>query len=128
MNILFDTHTFLWFLEGDEALSKKAREMLLSIENRLYFSAVSYWEICIKISIGKLQLAEHWRQTIERTLTENNILWLEIKKAHLNGIVTLPWHHRDPFDRLLVAQAVEEKCVLCTADTALSSYNIETIQ
>ena len=127
MNILFDTHTFLWFIEGDDALSSRARNEIKTIRNAVFLSTVSYWEICLKISIGKLRLSELWQKTIELSLSENGIKWMDIKKEHLNGIVDLPWHHRDPFDRLLIAQAIAEECVLCSADKDISSYAIEIL-
>ena len=127
MKILFDTHAFLWFLEGDEKLSEGARQQLQSTENVVLLSVASYWEICIKISIGKLRLADGWQATIDLALEENAIGWLGIEKSHLKRIIELPWHHRDPFDRLLVAQAIEEGCSLCSSDSGLSAYSVDVL-
>lgn len=127
MNILFDTHTFLWFIEGNEQLSSSAREHIRNFENRVYLSAASYWEICIKISIGKLRLKRNWQQEIDDVLINNGIKWLEIKKEHLQNTIDLPWHHRDPFDLLLLAQAVTEDCVFCTADKVFTEYGVEIL-
>lgn len=127
MTILFDTHTFLWFIEGDDHLSNSARGHIKNIENRVYLSAASYWEICIKISIGKLRLKRDWQQKIDDVLTNNGITWLDIKKEHLQKIIDLPWHHRDPFDRLLLAQAITEGCIFCTADRVFTEYGVEIL-
>ena len=127
MNILFDTHTFLWFLEGDPSLSAEAVAVITDPGNRLYFSAASYWEMCIKISIRKLELKKGWEQIIERVLLENSIQWLNIKKQHMERIITLPWYHHDPFDRLLIAQAIVENCKFLTADAAMNKYEIELL-
>jgi PIN domain nuclease of toxin-antitoxin system len=108
VKIIFDTHTFLWFIQGDASLSATAKEKIEDRTNTVLFSAASYWEICIKISIGKLRLIANWQNTVETLLPENGILWLDIKREHMSTIITLPWHHRDPFDRLLIAQAIRE--------------------
>lgn len=128
MNILFDTHTFLWFLEGDPALSAEAIAAISDPDNKLYFSAASYWEMCIKISIRKLELKKGWEQIIEKVLLENSIQWLNIKKQHMVRVITLPWYHRDPYDRLLVAQALVENCRFLTVDTKMDKYKIEIIK
>lgn len=127
MKILFDTHTFLWFIQGDEALQSHAIEALENIDNELFFSAASYWEICIKVSIGKLKLEGNWKGVIEKTLLTNSITWLEIKKEHMEGIINLPMYHRDPFDRLLISQALWEKCIFCTADRAMAQYGVKIL-
>lgn len=126
MKLLIDTHAFLWFIRG-ENLSKIAQDTFLNVENELYFSAVSYWEICIKFSLGKLELANNWDKMFEREMTINGIKWLSIEKAHSQGIITLPMIHRDPFDRLLIAQAHVEGMVLLTADSQIRKYDIQTV-
>lgn len=127
MKILLDTHVFLWFLEGNHKLSLPARKAIEERSNAVFFSAVSYWEICIKISLGKLRLAGNWQTTLKEQLAENSITWLSIKAEHMEEIIELPWHHRDPFDRLLIAQAVIESCTLCTTDRAFTSYPVPTM-
>lgn len=124
MKILFDTHTFLWYLEGKETEKTETKEQIQDITNTLYFSAVSYWEICIKISIGKLRLQSKWKEKIDHVLVQNQITWLDIKKGHMLGIIDLPWYHKDPFDRLLVAQAKAENCVFYSADGEMKKYGI----
>ena len=80
MNILLDTHTFLWIIQNDKQLSKQAKEAFLNTENALYFSRVSYWEMCIKQSLDKLELAKNWQKTFDDELLHNGIKWLNIEK------------------------------------------------
>jgi PIN domain nuclease of toxin-antitoxin system len=127
MSILLDTHIFLWFIQGDSRLKGALRKEIENRKNTVIFSAASCWEICIKISIGKLQLAEDWQRKVDSKLAENNIIWLEIKKDHMAQIVDLPWHHRDPFDRLLIAQALTEDFLLCSQDPSFSSYGVNLL-
>lgn len=127
MNILFDTHTFLWFLEGKTDPESAAANHIRNLENTVFFSAASYWEICITISIGILRLKENWQRTIDNVLLNNRITWLEIQKNHLQKTIDLPWHHRDLFDRLLTAQAIVEGCLFYTADSTLSKYGVEIL-
>jgi len=127
MNILLDTHIFLWFIQGDSRLKKALRKEIENKGNTVIFSGAGYWEICIKISIGKLKLVKNWRKIVDDKLAENNILWLEVKKDHMAQIVDLPWHHRDPFDRLLIAQALVEGFYLCSQDPSFSSYNVKLL-
>ncbi len=127
MKVLFDTHMFLWFLEGNKSLSAHAAAVITNPDNALFFSAASYWEICIKISLKKLGLKKSWERIIEEVLLDNIIKWMNIKKEHMENIITLPWHHRDPFDRILIAQANVEKCTLLTSDENIRKYDLDTI-
>ena len=127
MKALFDTHVFLWFIDGRKPLSLQALNIVKNPDNTVFFSAASYWEICIKISLKKLELKKGWERIIENALIENKIKWLDINKKHMEEIVTLPWHHRDPFDRILVAQAIVEKCTLLSSDKLVKKYNIDTV-
>lgn len=126
MKLLLDTHAFLWLIMG-ENLSQAAREAFLDRANALYFSAASYWEIGIKLSLGKLQLTDDWPQAFDREMLVNGIQWLPIEKEHCQGIVHLPFVHRDPFDRLLIAQARFEGMTLLTADSHIQQYDIPTL-
>ena len=127
MKVLLDTHTFLWIIAGDDRLSETARETFLNPENMLFFSAASFWEICIKISLGKISLKGGWFQTIQNELETNAILWLPIKRVHCVEVIDLPFHHRDPFDRMLIAQAVTEGMHMLSRDIRLSAYPIKRI-
>ena len=127
MNILLDTQVILWSISGDSRLSKHACSVFLEPENNLYFSMAGYWEIALKISIGKLELADRWPEIIDREMRSNFIKFLPITQEHCNCLSELPFHHRDPFDRLIVAQAKTEQMVLLSADSQLKKYNIEVI-
>lgn len=126
MKLLLDTHAFLRLI-GNQKLSQRASDAFLDPDNQLFLSAASYWEICIKLSIGKLVLAEDWQQSIDREMQINDIRWLPIEKSHCQAIIELPWIHRDPFDRLLIAQARQEGMAIVTADEHFSQYGVATI-
>ncbi len=127
MKVLLDTHAFLWAITGDEQLSETARETFLNPANSLFFSAVSMWEICIKISLGKLSLKRGWFKKIQNELSINAIQWLPVEMPHCAELTALPFHHRDPFDRMLVAQARIEDLQVLSRDARLSAYDIELI-
>ncbi len=127
MNVLLDTHAFLWAITGDERLSETARETFLNSANRLFFSAVSMWEICIKISLGKLSLKRGWLKKIQNELMINAVQWLPIEMSHCAELTKLSFHHRDPFDRMLIAQAMVEDLLLLSRDKRLSAYGIERL-
>ncbi len=127
MNVLLDTHAFLWAITGDEQLSKTARETFLNPASSLFFSAVSMWEICIKISLGKLSLKRGWLKKIQNELMINAVQWLPIEMSHCAEFTKLPFHHRDPFDRMLIAQARVEDFQVLSRDVRLSAYDIERL-
>lgn len=127
MKVLLDTHAFLWLVTGDYRLSEMARQTFLNTENMLFFSAASLWEICIKISLGKISLKRGWLQTIQDEMVVNAIQWLPIEIPHCAELTKLPFHHRDPFDRLLIAQAMVEDMQLLSRDTHLSAYAIKRV-
>ena len=126
MKYLFDTHVMLWFLEDSPELSKKARNILKNAEHELYWSAASFWEITVKLSLGKLQLQKGWQGVLEREKKVNRILDLPIYERHCELHLTLPWHHRDPFDRLLICQALIENLILITRDENIRQYQVKT--
>ena len=126
MKLLLDTHVFLWMMAG-ENLSATARQALLDPQNALYLSAASYWEICIKLSLGKLQLSPQWAEVFDGEMKVNRILWLPVERSHCRSLLDLPQIHGDPFDRLLIAQAQVENLTLVTADSSLRNYNVATI-
>ena len=127
MNVLLDTHAFLWLISGDERLSETARNTFLDPDNRIFFSAASMWEICIKISLGKLSLKRGWLKAIQEELQSNAIHWLPIEIGHCDKLSKLPFHHRDPFDRMLIAQALVEKMRLLSRDNRFSAYPIKRV-
>jgi len=127
MKVLLDTHAFLWAITGDDRLSKTAGKTFLNPDNRLFFSAASFWEICIKISLGKLSLKSAWLKTIEEEMKVNAIQWLPVEMPHCVELTKLPFHHRDPFDRMLIVQAKVEDLHLLSRDVRLSAYEIKRI-
>ncbi len=127
MKVLLDTHAFLWLISGDDRLSKTAQKTFLDPGNILFFSAASLWEICIKISLGKLSLKSGWLKSIQDEMKVNTIQWLAIEMLHCVELTHLPFHHRDPFDRMLVAQAMVDDMQLLSRNSRLSSYEIKRI-
>ena len=108
MKILLDTHAFLWFFEGDERLSTSAREAIESEANENLLSVASLWEIAIKTSIGKLRLTGPFGDIVSRAMNDVSVTVVPITMPHLVEVSTMHFHHRDPFDRLLAAQAKTE--------------------
>ncbi len=127
MNCLLDTQVLIWYITGDQRLGDDTVAVITNADNTLYFSMASYWEMCIKISIGKLLLVEHWDRAIDREMIRNGIRWLPIRRRHLQGVIDLPFHNRDPFDRLLVSQAVEEKLTIVTTDDTIKQYDVPVL-
>ena len=127
MKVLLDTHAFLWLIQGDERVSREAEAIFLERDNELFFSTASYWEICIKQSLGRLGLTFGWQEILNTELAVNSVSWLDIKKAHCQGLLHLPQHHGDPFDRLLISQAVAENMVLLSADANIGKYSVKTV-
>ncbi len=126
MKLLLDTHTFLWFINDSPQLSADAKNLLES-EVDLLLSVASLWEIAIKASLGKLTLPDTYDKFIPQQLTLNEIEILPISVAHLALVTTLPFHHRDPFDRLLIAQAMVEQISIVSIDIVFDSYTVNRI-
>jgi PIN domain nuclease of toxin-antitoxin system len=127
MNILLDTHAFLWFIAGSDELSDKARELIEDENNRIFLSAASLWEMAIKVSLGKLTLSEPFETLIPEQLALNGLEILDITIAHTTQVANLPFHHRDPFDRLIIAQALEEQLPVISVDNAFDEYGVTRI-
>jgi PIN domain nuclease of toxin-antitoxin system len=123
MRYLVDTHTLLWALGDPETLSPRARDAIASPSNLIFVSSASLWECAIKASIGKLDLPEDFFDSIP----ESGYELMPIRTAHLNVYRTLPTHHRDPFDRILVSQARAEALILITRDPEIARYDVETL-
>ncbi len=127
MKIRLDTHTLIWFLEGHRnRLSEKARNSIEDEQNLKYVSNASIWEISLKVNIGKLELINDFNQLIN-LIDYNGFHNLPIHFRHLQKIISLELRHRDPFDRLLIAQALSENFQIVTKDPAFSLYPIQTI-
>ena len=127
MNLLLDTHTILWALADDEErLSRRAREAILSPGNQKSVSLTSAWELAIKISNGKLSF-EGGVDNFMHQVDNSNFLMLPIERSHIIRIESLPFHHRDPFDRLLVAAALCEGLAIVTADEHIPAYGVPCV-
>lgn len=127
MKLLADTHTLLWAITASHRLSHRGRETLTDPGNQVWFSTVSLWEIAIKLGLGRLDLAADWRNLIETGRKRLHARWLFVKPDHCHEVATLPWHHRDPFDRMLVAQAVAEGMTLLSRDRTISRYPADVL-
>lgn len=127
MRGLIDTSTFLWFISGDPRLSHTAKTFISEIDNEIFLSIVSLWEIAIKISLGKLEISMTYDNLLSAQIEENEIRLLPIEKHHLKELVTLPFYHRDPFDRLIIAQGIAENLLILTCDRFFNNYPIEKI-
>ena len=126
-NLLIDTHIFLWLNDKPEKLSEKALESCADPNNSIYLSLISLREIQIKSQLNKLQTSVPWEMMVETQQEENDLQVLTLSKAHIEQLSQLAMHHRDPFDRMLIAQARTEKMTLVSADRAFESYDIELI-
>jgi PIN domain nuclease of toxin-antitoxin system len=124
MRLLLDTHAFLWFVLGDAQLSSTARSYLLDSAHAKLISPASYWEIAIKVSIGKYTLNVPYELFTQRGIEGNGFEILPIELKHTVALTTLPFHHRDPFDRLLIAQAMAEHIPIISNDPAFDTYPI----
>lgn len=127
MALLLDTHTFLWFIADDPRLSRTASERITDQGEHVFVSVVNAWEIVIKMGTGKLALerplADLWREAVLR----NEFQVLDVTTSHVLALAPLPPHHRDPFDRLLIAQAVAEGYPIVSADAVFDSYPVDRV-
>ena len=124
MTLLLDTHAFLWFCQDDPSLTAAAKSQNEHAENQKLVSIASCWEIAIKAGLGKLNLGEPAETYLPNALAQTGFHVLPISLAHATGVESLPPHHKDPFDRLLVAQALAEAIPLVSGDTAFDLYGV----
>jgi PIN domain nuclease of toxin-antitoxin system len=124
MKLLLDTQAFLWFIMGSSNLSAHARALIEDVANEKFLSVASLWEIAIKLSIGKLALSAPFDVLIPQQLSLNGIELLNITVEHAAVVAGLAFHHRDPFDRLLIAQALVEKMSIVSIDAAFDAYSV----
>jgi PIN domain nuclease of toxin-antitoxin system len=127
MRYLLDTHTFIWFTEASTNLSPTATSILLDAQNDCLISIVSLWELAIKLSTGKLRIARTFENIIEENIADSGFTVLPVTPIHCQQILSLPFHHRDPFDRMLAAQSIAEKIPLLSIDPIFDSYASERI-
>ena len=127
MNAILDTHTFLWMVTNDRRLSGTARNVIADGANQLFLSAVSMWEIVLKAGVGKLHLQGEPARFVDREIQRNRLSPLPIQAAHVLRVPSLPAIHKDPFDRLLIAQAQVENLPLITTDPEITRYPVQVI-
>ncbi len=128
MKVLLDTHCWLWWITEPERLNENAKGLISHPANEIYFSSASAWEIAIKYRLGKLPLPESPDLYVPRMLAHDEIQALTVELRHALHVAALPLHHRDPFDRMLVAQAQLEKMSLVTADPQFERYEVAIIR
>jgi PIN domain nuclease of toxin-antitoxin system len=121
---LLDTHTFLWFIWDDPRLSATAKKTIEDENNEKLLSLASCWEIAIKVGLGKLTLAAPFVAFVPREIAANSMTVLPISLDHAALLTTMPHHHRDPFDRMLIAQATVEGVPILSADSAFDAYGV----
>ena len=126
MRVLIDTHVLIWYIEGNPKLSPKAREFIDSTQDQVFLSSASLWEMAIKLNVNKLQLSRSFDE-LEALLVRMSVRVLPISFADLQEYVKLPLHHRDPFDRMIIAQAIAHSYPLISADHAFSAYPIQQL-
>jgi PIN domain nuclease of toxin-antitoxin system len=127
MKALLDTHAFLWWITDDPCLSSHVREIIADGDNELFLSAASGWEMAIKAKLGKLHLPDNPESFVLDQLAINAIESLPVQMGHALRVYALPEHHRDPFDRMLVAQAQSERIPILTADPLIAQYAVKVI-
>lgn len=126
-DLLLDTQVFLWFWWHDPQLSANAKVAICDPSRRKLISTASAWDVAIKVSLKKLDLGVPYRGYIHEHMARNNFEWLQIIDEHLASVVDLPFHHKDPFDRMLVAQSLYEKTPIVSADPHFDAYGVTRI-
>lgn len=124
MKLLLDTHALVWFYQGDTRLSLAARAAINAVENEKLVSPASFWEIAIKMSRNQYILSGKYEDFIQEAIYDNGFTILPVEPKYTTAILTLPHHHKDPFDRLLIAQASVEAIPIISADVQFDAYPI----
>lgn len=127
MKYLIDTHTLLWIVTNDPKLSAKAKDLYLDSENEIFISMASIWELSIKSSLGKISLEQPLDEFVNEHVKGNDIRILKIELPHVLRIENLPFYHRDPFDRLIISQSIEDNIPIIGSDKTFDSYPIKRI-
>jgi PIN domain nuclease of toxin-antitoxin system len=126
MRLLLDTHALIWFLNGDKQLPEKSIALIRDIKNRCHISIASIWEIAIKLSLGKMELNKGF-DDISKIMRDFEIELLPISFEHINELLTLEFHHRDPFDRIIISQGIVEGFHIVTKDEYFKKYDVKII-
>ena len=124
MRLLLDTHALYWYVEDHPQLSKSAQQLIQDASNEILISPASYWEMAIKISIGKWRLNDPYEKFLDIAINSYGFEILPILPTHTQEVVGLPFHHRDPFDRLLVSQAIAERIPIVSSDSNFDRYSV----
>jgi PIN domain nuclease of toxin-antitoxin system len=127
VKLLLDPHTFLWFIGGSNELSAHARAVIEETENDRYLSVASLWEMAIKVSIGKLEVPLPFTRLVQKHVRGNAIEVLRVEPEHLDEQRRMSFHHRDPFDRLIFAQAIVEEMPIVSCDDAFEDYSVRLV-
>lgn len=127
MNIILDTHVLLWILTDDRQLSKKSKQLFLSENSNIYVSVASIWEMAIKVSIGKLNLRTSLKDFIKKQIEGNDIRVLSVETRDILPVETLPFHHKDPFDRLIISQCMSRDYRVLSADKVFDKYPVKRV-
>ena len=128
MKLLLDTHIFIWWVDEPEKLSAAAISALEDEANELVLSVASVWEMQIKIQLGKLKLSLPLKELVTNQQETNDIRFSPVELTHVLALDALPFHHKDPFDRLLIAQSIAEGLTIVTADSQFSAYSVKLLQ
>jgi PIN domain nuclease of toxin-antitoxin system len=127
MRILLDTHIFLWFISGDTQLSTDVRDAIRDPDNEVYLSAISVWEAIVKYQLGKLPLPDHPETYLPKQRDLHQIASLALDEISVVQLAKLPLLHRDPFDRMLICQALQNGLTIATVDTAIRAYSVNVM-
>ena len=127
MRLLLDTHSVIWYVDQDHLLSSAAHAAITDPKNELLLSAATVWEIAIKVSLKKLTLSLPYRQWMQQAIADLGLSVLPITIDYADAQAALPWHHRDPFDRLIIAQALTEKAPIVSADAVFDLYGVTRV-
>ena len=127
MKYLLDSHVLFWIITGDLQLSRKAKNIYLDEKNKIFISIASLWEIAIKISLNKLSISMSLPEFVQEHVIANEIFIMPIELTHIYNLENLPFYHRDPFDRLIIAQSMAEKINILSNDTVFDRYPVKRI-
>ena len=126
MNLLLDTHALIWFINEDRSLPDKSKNLIKNINNDCFVSIASIWEIGIKISLKKLDLHRRFDE-ISMLMLKYNIELMPVSFEHIEKLIHLEFHHRDPFDRIIISQGIMEKITIITKDEIFKKYKVKTL-
>ena len=126
MDVLLDTHAFIWFINGDNQLSSKSKKIIKNIDNNCFISIASIWDIAIKISLKRLDINSGFKNLV-KVIEENKFEILPVTFEHIQYLLDLDYYHRDPFDRMIIAQGLSEKVSIITKDQNFNKYEVEII-